>query len=106
MPKLAFMIATAGALTLATTAVDAQEPPGGQVPCSAYTEIARQLGDRYEEAPVSLGLQSNGNLLQVFASRASGTWTIVSTAPDGFACVVAVGDNWEQVKAKPSHPAT
>jgi hypothetical protein len=105
MPKLAFMIATAGVLTLAAVA-DAQVPPGAQAPCSAYTEIARQLGARYEETPVSLGLQANGNLLQVFASKASGTWTIVSTAPNGFACVVAVDEHWEHVKAKPSHPAT
>jgi hypothetical protein len=105
MPKLACVFATASALTLAATA-RAEGPPGGRVPCSAYTEIARQLGDRYEEAPVSLGLQANGNLLQVFASPASGTWTIVSTAPNGFACVVAVGEHWEHVKAKPSHPAT
>jgi hypothetical protein len=105
MPKLAFMIAMASTLTL-TAAAEAQDLADGQVPCSAYTEIARQLGDRYEEAPVSLGLQSNGNLLQVFASPTNGTWTIVSTAPDGFACVMAVGENWELVKAKPGHSAT
>ena len=54
-----------------------------RLPCHAYAEIARQLGTTYAEAPVSLGLQSNGNLLQVFSSAESGSWTIVSIAPDG-----------------------
>ena len=68
-----------------------------RLPCHAYAEIARQLGTTYAEAPVSLGLQSNGNLLQVFSSAESGSWTIVSVAPDGSACVLAAGQHWETV---------
>ena len=65
------------------------------IPCFSYAEVVRQLKGTYAEAPVSLGLQSNGNLLQVFSSAESGSWTILSTSPDGKACVLAAGNNWE-----------
>lgn len=68
--------------------------------CHRYDEIARQLGNRYKEAPVSLGVQTNGNLLQVFASQDNGTWTILSTSPSGTTCVVAAGKSWESLKIK------
>ena len=70
-----------------------------------YSEIARQLQGTYEEAPVSLGLQSNGNLLQVFSSADSGSWTIVSTSPDGLACVLAAGSTGKSVKPARLDPA-
>ncbi|MFL5332793.1 MAG: hypothetical protein ACJ8H8_06345 [Geminicoccaceae bacterium] len=68
-----------------------------RVPCYSYEEVARQLKGAYQEAPVSLGLQANGNLLQVFSSPATGSWTIVSTTPQGVACVLAAGQHWENV---------
>jgi Holliday junction DNA helicase RuvA len=39
--------------------------------------VKEQLAKRYEEAPVSTGLQSNGNVLQIFTSERTGTWTVV-----------------------------
>jgi hypothetical protein len=74
------------------------EPVPVRLPCFSYAEVARQLKGTYEEAPVSLGLQANGNLLQVFNSAKSGSWTIVSTSPDGTACILAAGRNWENLK--------
>lgn len=65
------------------------------MPCHDRAEIARQLGRGYDEAPVSVGVQTNGNLLEVFSSAETGTWTIVSTEPSGLACVVAAGDGWQ-----------
>lgn len=97
----------AASLLLEVGTVNAQTSFAVQrLPCHAYAEIARQLGATYAEAPVSLGLQSNGNLLQVFSSAESGSWTIVSVAPDGSACVLAAGQHWETVTpAKRDVPA-
>jgi hypothetical protein len=67
------------------------------IPCFRYADVTRQLQGAYAETPISLGIQSNGNLLQVFASADTGSWTIVSTTPDGMACVLAAGNNWESV---------
>lgn len=76
---------------------DAARPPPtaqGSV-CHAYAEVARQLSATYHETPISLGVQSNGNLLLVFNSMASGSWTIVSTSPTGLTCILAAGQHWE-----------
>ena len=64
------------------------------MPCSDYPRILDQLGARWAEQPISIGMQSNGNLLEVFASSEGNTWTIVSLAPTGTACVVAAGSDW------------
>ena len=68
---------------------------GIPVPCHDYREIRRQLADRYGEAPVSFGMRTNGEALQVFASPQGGTWTIVSTQPGGLACILAAGKGWD-----------
>jgi len=78
------------------TPLSAQGNQGGaRMPCHNAAEIAKQLGNKYEEAPVAFGLQSNGNLLQVYASDEKNTWTVVSTTPNGMSCIVAAGKRWE-----------
>jgi hypothetical protein len=78
--------------------------PERRLPCADYAEVRRQLGTRYGEAPVSMGLQADGRLVQVFASLQSGSWTIVTTAPSGLACIVAAGRSWESLPAKTGDP--
>jgi hypothetical protein len=83
----------------------AETRPGPQRPaCHSYIEIARQLDSRYGEKPVSIGLQGNGHLLQVFASKDTGSWTILSMAPNGIACIVAAGRSWEAMPLPSSDP--
>jgi hypothetical protein len=81
------------------TPIGAQQmPPAAMhMPCHNATEIAKQLNSRYDESPVAFGLQSNGNLLQVYASEEKGTWTVVSTTPNGLSCIVAAGKSWESL---------
>ena len=53
-----------------------------RMPCYSYAEVARQLkGDLRTRPRSRSGLQADGNLLQVFSSAATGSWTIVSTSP-------------------------
>lgn len=82
------------------------EVPSGiaRMLCHDYKELVRQLGSRWEEVPVSIGLQNNGNLIQVFSSPRTGTWTILSVAPDGTGCVVAAGRAWETTPPRPTEP--
>jgi len=77
----------------------AQQAPqrGMRMPCHNATEIAKQLSSKYDEAPVAFGLQSNGNLLQVYSSEEKDTWTVVSTTPGGMSCIVAAGKRWESL---------
>jgi hypothetical protein len=80
-------------------------PSNPRVPCHNAIEIARQLSSKYDEAPVAFGLQSNGNLLQVYSSSEKDTWTVVSTTPTGVSCIVAAGKRWESLPAVNNDPA-
>lgn len=82
--------------------VEARE---ARMPCAPATEIMKQLSSKYDEAPVAFGLQSNGNLLQVYSSNTKGTWTVVTTTPGGLSCVVAAGRNWESLSVLTGEPA-
>ena len=93
-----FISSLALASCLAMTSASAQSAASGlRIPCHDAIEIAKQLSKKYEEAPIAFGLQSNGNLLQIYTSATKHTWTVVSTTPAGKSCIVAAGKRWETI---------
>jgi hypothetical protein len=50
-----------------------------------------------------MGLAQPGQVIEVFASS-NGSWTMVMTMPDGKACLIAAGDNWEIVTKIKGNP--
>ncbi len=89
------MIRTLIALTVAAFLVGfAAAPSLAQGACAPRTDLARALSRQHAEAPVALGLASNGNLMEVFASNLGETWTLVMSMPNGLSCVVAAGEGW------------
>lgn len=92
-----FLSSLALAWGIAASSISAQTAEGVRMPCHDAGEIAKQLSAKYKEAPVAFGLQSNGNLLQIYASNQKNTWTVVSTTPTGKSCIVAAGKRWESL---------
>ncbi len=89
------MIRTLIALTVAAFLVGFAAAPGfAQGACAPRADLARVLSQRHSEAPVALGLASNGNLMEVFASDLGETWTLVMSMPNGISCVVVAGEGW------------
>ncbi len=74
------------------------------ISCAAHDDIAKHLGAKFTETPVSLGLAGDGKLLEVFAAKDGSTWTIVVTAPSGVSCIVAAGRHWQDLPVKPDGP--
>jgi len=68
-----------------------------QTICTTRGEIVKQLGKRYSEAPVALGLSRNGGVVEVFSTTDGNTWTMVITMPDGTSCMMAAGESWEMI---------
>lgn len=66
------------------------------VPCGDSASIVKQLAGKHNEAPVARGLQSNGSLMELYASPDGETWTAISTTPQGLSCIVASG-KWLQM---------
>jgi len=99
-----FVCCFAIATCIASTSASAQSGQGIRIPCHDATEIAKQLSKKYEEAPIAFGLQSNGNLLQIYTSETQHTWTVVSTTPAGKSCIVAAGKRWESLPFSKEDP--
>lgn len=69
-------------------------PPTARVPtCPDHESLVERLRDQWGERRVAAGLQTDGRLLELYASR-SGSWTAVVTSPGGTSCPVAVGEGW------------
>jgi len=97
MDRVPMAVAAMGLWVSAAAPAAAQAPPAGAVEpaCQTHNEIMQMLDQKFAETPTALGLQSNGHLIQVFASKDGMTWTIVTTRPDGVSCIVALGRHWE-----------
>jgi len=46
-------------------------------------------------APVAIALTSAGAVIEVLASRDGATWTLITTAPTGIACIAQTGEYWQ-----------
>ena len=63
--------------------------------CDSRAAVFDFLSAKYTEAPVAMGMAKDGNMIEIFTSGAGATFTIVMTRPDGTACMVAAGKEWE-----------
>lgn len=79
-------------LIAAAQAARAQGPQ-----CAPRAAVVEQLAERYAEAPQAMGLTANSLVMELFASRESGSWTITVTSPQGLTCLIASGQGYEPV---------
>ena len=87
------MIRLAAALALAVMA----GPVAAATQCGKRDLVLRQLTEKYGETRRAIGMARNNTVMEVFASAASGSWTITVTLPDGMMCLVASGQGFEPV---------
>ncbi len=66
-----------------------------QMACGTRDSVVESLGDKYGETLRGGGMSGPGAIFELWASEATGTWTILKTTPDGQTCAMAVGDNWQ-----------
>ena len=92
--RTSFLIGAVLGAALFSSEADAQTVPS-ESQCGAHAVLVDKLRERYAEVPVAMGLQSNGTVLEVFASRRANTWSVVITAPNGVSCLVSEGQSWE-----------
>ena len=78
------------ALIAATQIAHAQ----GQA-CAPRERVLDRLGTTYGETRRGAGLAGSQAMVELFASDATGTWTMTVTLPDGRMCLVASGTDWQ-----------
>ena len=86
----ALLIGMVGAVP--TTSAVAEGGP----PCGPRKALTKKLEQAYGETRQGVGLTGGQALFEVWASE-TGTWTLLLTRPDGRSCVMAVGENWQDV---------
>ena len=64
--------------------------------CDNRKDILTELGGKFDEKPVSLGLAVNGTVVEVLSSE-NGSWTIIMTAANGVSCLMATGEHWREL---------
>ena len=62
-------------------------------PCAERADFLAVFDDKFDEAPVSMGLMTDGRVLEVLTSE-KGTWTIIVTKASGESCGLASGGAW------------
>ncbi len=66
-----------------------------QMACGTRDSVVAKLGEKYGEVRRGGGLAGPTAIFEIWASEATGTWTILKTTPNGLTCVMAVGDGWQ-----------
>ena len=86
--------------------VYAQEQPQ-QSPtqaCAARDEVRTKLKLKFHEKPVAEGLQRGSTIIEVWANKKFGTFTIIVNRTDGMSCMIAAGDNWNMINEPDGDP--
>lgn len=74
-------------------------PVYAQGVCGNRADIIKRLALKYQERVVGQGIAANGSIVEVYAAK-SGSWTITMRHPSGLTCLVATGQNWQQINDK------
>ncbi len=69
------------------------------VQCLPRTELIEKLTTEYAEEMTGGGLQSPQQLLEIWSSDSTGSFTVFITRPNGVSCIVATGLHWNSVVA-------
>ena len=93
MPRT-IILGLISALTLSLThALPAQSQARNA--CAPRDVVLDRLAKTFGETRQSIGLGANNQMVEVFASMETGSWTITVTQPGGITCLVASGQAFE-----------
>lgn len=73
-------------------------PADAQAPrCMPRPVLIEVLETQYKENLSGGGLQNAQQLLEIWTSKQTGSFTVFVTRPDGMSCVMATGKNWNGI---------
>lgn len=72
-------------------------PAQAQTVCTMRTDLIKMLNEKYLEQAIGQGLVGERAILEVYVSE-KGTFTVVSSFPNGVACIIGAGNNWQVMK--------
>ncbi len=91
-------VLVAVAVALALVAFAGAAP--AQMLCGRTDAVIARLAGRFGEAPKAIGSIGRDRFMQVYVAE-TGSWTILMTMNDGTSCILAAGEDWEDVPYAP-----
>jgi len=73
--------------------------------CLPRDSLIETLQSKYGEQLTGGGLQSAEQLVEVWSSNETGSFTVLFTRPGGTSCIVASGQHWNSVSTPPTEGA-
>ena len=65
-------------------------------PCGNHDALAKSLNTKFKEARRVMGVVNARSVMEIFMSP-QGTWTVLVTDTTGTACIIASGQDWQEV---------
>ena len=66
--------------------------------CGQRASVIGRLAEKYREAPVAVGVNSAGNMVEILTADDGGTWTIIVSLPNGISCLIDAGEGWRALR--------
>ena len=66
------------------------------MPCGNHDVVAKSLTTKFQEARRVMGVVNAKAVMEIFMSP-QGTWTVLVTDTNGTACIIATGQDWQEV---------
>lgn len=98
-----FFLSLLAPLTLAVGVAPAPAESAPR-PCDKRERVLDLLAERYQEAPVAVGVTTGGGLVEVLTEPDGQTWTIIVTSPQGVSCLVLSGEGWRPLQQVAQDP--
>lgn len=71
-------------------------PPAlAQATCANRADITSNLAEKFGETHIGGGLQSGTQMIEIWSSAKTGSFTILLTRPNGISCIVSSGKHWD-----------
>ena len=75
-------------------------PPAlAQTTCAERSKITNNLAQKFGETHIGGGLQSGTQMIEIWSSAKTGSFTILLTRPNGISCIVSSGQHWDNFVA-------
>jgi len=67
-----------------------------QTICGTYDALTGRLAAQYGERVVAIGLSNSGRAyVEFWASESGGTWSVITTLPNGVSCLTSSGRDFQ-----------
>lgn len=76
-------------------------PVAAQTNCAPHEIIADRLQSKYGEQPHGVGINASGNLIEIWVSPETGSFTALVSDPNGLSCVASAGHSWMDIEFEP-----